>query len=71
MNGLEKAIKKVGTASNLATLLGIKPMSVSRWKNRYKGVVPHDRVYGRNYRQPGWMRLAELCHRDSDGRCNR
>lgn len=44
MNGLEKAIKKVGTASNLATLLGIKPMSVSRWKNRYKGVVPHDRV---------------------------
>ncbi|HHQ2408020.1 TPA: transcriptional regulator [Klebsiella pneumoniae] len=44
MNGLEKAIKKAGTASNLATLLGIKPMSVSRWKNRYKGVVPHDRV---------------------------
>lgn len=44
MNGLEKAIKKVGTASNLASLLGIKPMSVSRWKNRYKGVVPHDRV---------------------------
>ena len=40
MNGLEKAIKKAGTASNLATLLGIKPMSVSR----YKGVVPHDRV---------------------------
>lgn len=46
MNGLEKAIKKAGTASNLATLLGIKPMSVSRWKNRYKGVVPHDRVRG-------------------------
>ncbi|MER4731964.1 helix-turn-helix domain-containing protein [Klebsiella pneumoniae] len=44
MNGLEKAIKKAGTASNLATLLCIKPMSVSRWKNRYKGVVPHDRV---------------------------
>ncbi len=45
MNGLEKAIKKAGTASNLATLLGIKPMSVSRWKNRYKGIVPHDRVF--------------------------
>jgi DNA-binding transcriptional regulator YdaS (Cro superfamily) len=41
---IRKAIKKAGTASNLATLLGIKPMSVSRWKNRYKGVVPHDRV---------------------------
>jgi hypothetical protein len=38
MNGLEKAIKKAGTASNLATLLGIKPMSVSRWKNRYKAL---------------------------------
>lgn len=27
MNGLEKAIKKAGNASNLAALLGIKPMS--------------------------------------------
>ena len=44
MNGLAKAIKQVGTASNLASLLGIKPMSVSRWKNRYKGNVPADRV---------------------------
>ncbi|HHF9779101.1 TPA: hypothetical protein ACPTOS_003902 [Escherichia coli] len=25
-------------------MLGIKPMSVSRWKNRYQGVVPADRV---------------------------
>lgn len=30
MNGLEKAIQKAGTASNLAAKLGIKPMSVSR-----------------------------------------
>lgn len=44
MNGLEKAIKKAGNASNLAALLGIKPMSVSRWKTRYKGAVPPDRV---------------------------
>ena len=44
MNGLTKAIKFAGTATNLATMLGIKPMSVSRWKNRYQGVVPADRV---------------------------
>lgn len=30
MNGLEKAIKKAGNASNLAALLGIKPMSVTK-----------------------------------------
>jgi Uncharacterized protein conserved in bacteria, prophage-related len=44
MNGLEKAIKEAGNASILASLLGIKPMSVSRWKNRYKGIIPADRV---------------------------
>ncbi|EKL9633325.1 helix-turn-helix domain-containing protein [Salmonella enterica] len=44
MNGLEKAIKKAGNASNLAALLGIKPMSVSRWKTRYNGAVPPSRV---------------------------
>ncbi|MGX7886459.1 YdaS family helix-turn-helix protein [Enterobacter hormaechei] len=44
MNGLTKAIKSAGTATNLATMLGIKPMSISRWKNRYQGVVPADRV---------------------------
>jgi DNA-binding transcriptional regulator YdaS (Cro superfamily) len=44
MSGLTKAIQKAGTASHLASLLGIKPMSVSRWKTRYKGVVPADRV---------------------------
>ena len=44
MNGLTKAIKSAGTATNLATMLGIKPMSVSRWKNRYQGVVPAARV---------------------------
>jgi hypothetical protein len=36
MNGLEKAIQKAGTASNLAAKLGIKPMSVSRWKHDTK-----------------------------------
>lgn len=44
MNGLTKAIKTAGTASKLAVMLGIKPMSVSRWKNRYQGTVPADRV---------------------------
>lgn len=44
MNGLAKAIKSAGTATKLANMLGIKPMSVSRWKNRYQGVVPADRV---------------------------
>ncbi|MEL3520646.1 YdaS family helix-turn-helix protein [Escherichia coli] len=44
MNGLTKAIKSAGTATNLATMLGIKPMSVSRWKNRYQGMVPAARV---------------------------
>ena len=44
MNGLTKAIKSAGPATNLAPMLGIKPMSVSRWKNRYQGVVPADRV---------------------------
>lgn len=44
MNGLTKAIQMAGTASNLATMLGIRPMSVSRWKTRYKGIVPADRV---------------------------
>lgn len=53
MNGLTKAIKSAGTATNLATMLGIKPMSVSRWKNRYQGMVPADRVlqiYAANHR---------------------
>ncbi len=44
MNGLTKAIETAGTASKLAVMLGIKPMSVSRWKNRYQGTVPADRV---------------------------
>ncbi|MBE4916276.1 helix-turn-helix domain-containing protein [Enterobacter cloacae complex sp. P6RS] len=44
MNGLTKAIQIVGTATKLANMLGIKPMSISRWKNRYKGVVPAERV---------------------------
>ncbi|HDR2721002.1 TPA: helix-turn-helix domain-containing protein [Enterobacter asburiae] len=44
MNGLTKAIKFAGTATKLAAMLDIKPMSVSRWKNRYRGVVPAERV---------------------------
>jgi len=44
MNGLTKAIKSAGNATKLAAMLGIKPMSISRWKNRYNGVVPAERV---------------------------
>lgn len=65
MNGLTKAIKSAGTATNLATMLGIKPMSVSRWKNRYQGVVPADRVlqiYAANRRTPSdGCRETEKC----------
>ena len=44
MKGLTKAIDIAGNASKLAQMLGIKPMSVSRWKTRYNGNVPPNRV---------------------------
>lgn len=44
MKALEKAIRNMGSASELANRLGISPMSVSRWKTRYNGTVPADRV---------------------------
>ncbi|WP_437889321.1 transcriptional regulator [Phytobacter sp. V91] len=44
MKGLNKAIEIAGNASKLAQMLGIKPMSVSRWKTRYNGNVPPNRV---------------------------
>ena len=44
MKGLNKAIGIAGNASKLAQMLGIKPMSVSRWKTRYNGNVPPNRV---------------------------
>lgn len=44
MKAIDKAINKAGTASRLAELLTVSPMTVSHWRNRYKGVVPADRV---------------------------
>lgn len=44
MTGLEKAIATAGTQVRLASLLGITTQSVNRWVNKYRGVVPADRV---------------------------
>ena len=44
MKAIDRAINKAGTASRLAELLTVSPMTVSHWRNRYKGVVPADRV---------------------------
>lgn len=44
MKAIDKAINKAGTASRLAELLTVSPMTVSHWRNRYEGVVPADRV---------------------------
>ncbi|MDK9364203.1 transcriptional regulator [Lelliottia wanjuensis] len=44
MTGLEKAIFKAGSQARLATLLGISTQSVNRWKQKYKGVIPVERV---------------------------
>ncbi|WP_273849087.1 transcriptional regulator [Serratia liquefaciens] len=45
MSALEKAICAAGSATKLANQLGISSMTISHWKNRYNGVVPHDRVF--------------------------
>ena len=42
MKAIDKAITKAGTATRLAELLSA--MTVSHWRNRYRGVVPADRV---------------------------
>ncbi|QDL31454.1 MULTISPECIES: transcriptional regulator [Serratia] len=45
MSALEKAICAAGSATKLANQLGISSMTISHWKNRYKGLVPADRVF--------------------------
>ncbi|WP_063656465.1 transcriptional regulator [Candidatus Arsenophonus triatominarum] len=44
MNGLQKAILEMGSSKTLAQNLGLSQMSISKWKNKYKGRVPVDRV---------------------------
>jgi DNA-binding transcriptional regulator YdaS (Cro superfamily) len=44
MSGLQKAILRAGSQVKLAAMLGITTQSVNRWKQRYKGVVPAERV---------------------------
>lgn len=41
---LAKAIRAVGTAKHLAEKLGLSENAISQWKNKYKGVIPPDRV---------------------------
>jgi len=45
MNALDKAIGKAGNASRLAEKLGLSPMAISHWKNRYNGVIPSEHVF--------------------------
>ncbi|EHF4969662.1 TPA: helix-turn-helix domain-containing protein [Enterobacter hormaechei subsp. xiangfangensis] len=44
MKAIDKAIKKVGTATRLAEMLEVSAMTISHWRNRYQGMVPADRV---------------------------
>ncbi|PHM22982.1 transcriptional regulator [Xenorhabdus ehlersii] len=44
MTALTKAIHLAGSATNLARRLGVSNMTVSQWKNRYRGIVPAERV---------------------------
>lgn len=44
MTGLDKAIQKAGNQGKLASLLGISTQSVNRWKKKYKGTIPPERV---------------------------
>ncbi|HGJ5880869.1 MAG TPA: transcriptional regulator [Arsenophonus nasoniae] len=44
MSALNKVINITGTATRLAAALGVSNMTVSQWKNKYKGRVPVDRV---------------------------
>ncbi|MDK9607079.1 transcriptional regulator [Lelliottia wanjuensis] len=41
---LAKAIRAVGTAKHLAEKLGLSENAISQWKNKYKGIIPPDRV---------------------------
>ncbi|MBF0035893.1 helix-turn-helix domain-containing protein [Citrobacter freundii] len=44
MTGLDKAIKKAGNQGKLASMLGISTQSVNRWKKKYNGAIPPERV---------------------------
>jgi DNA-binding transcriptional regulator YdaS (Cro superfamily) len=44
MTGLDKAIKKIGSAQKLSALLGVSKMAVSLWRRKKNGVVPASRV---------------------------
>jgi len=44
MKAIDKAINQVGTATKLAELLDVSPMTISHWKKRHQGTVPSDRV---------------------------
>ncbi|WP_083764903.1 transcriptional regulator [Sodalis glossinidius] len=44
MFALNRAIRIAGTASKLAWQLDVSDMTVSKWKNKYRGIVPAERV---------------------------
>lgn len=44
MIALQRAISAAGGTKEFAKKIGITQQSVSRWKNKYKGVVPSSRV---------------------------
>ncbi|EPE4838973.1 YdaS family helix-turn-helix protein [Yersinia enterocolitica] len=44
MIALQRAIAAVGGTKEFAKQLGITQQSISRWKNKYKGIVPSSRV---------------------------
>ncbi|CZU27053.1 helix-turn-helix domain-containing protein [Enterobacter cloacae complex sp. P30BA] len=44
MKPIDIAITKVGSATRLAKLLNVSSMTISHWRNRYRGIVPADRV---------------------------
>lgn len=44
MFALNRAIRIAGTASKLARQLDVSDMTVSKWKNKYRGIVPAERV---------------------------
>ena len=40
MKAIDKAITRAGTATRLAELLEVSAMTISHWRNRYKGLFP-------------------------------
>lgn len=41
---LAKAIRSAGTQKLLAAKLGLSENAISQWKNKYKGIIPPERV---------------------------